>query len=127
MGEQKALWKQLTAGTAGGIAISLVGHPMDTIKVRLQTMPLPKPGEAPLFTSGLDCAIKTLKKEGPFGFYKGVTSPMYGSAALYAAYFYSFALGKRIFGDKTPFELFNAGCFSGIFSTAVMTPMEVNF
>lgn len=28
---------------AGGIAVTLVGHPFDTVKVRLQTQPIDKP------------------------------------------------------------------------------------
>jgi hypothetical protein len=28
-----AAWKDLTAGTVGGVAICLVGHPFDTLKV----------------------------------------------------------------------------------------------
>jgi hypothetical protein len=27
-------WKNLTAGTFGGMALTLVGHPLDTIKVK---------------------------------------------------------------------------------------------
>jgi solute carrier family 25 (mitochondrial carnitine/acylcarnitine transporter), member 20/29 len=50
---------------------------------------------------------------------------MLGSAALYAVCFSSFGLGKKLFGDKSPLQLFNAGCFSGVFSTVVMTPMEL--
>lgn len=34
-----AAWKEITAGTVGGVAICLVGHPFDTLKVRLQTQP----------------------------------------------------------------------------------------
>eukprot|EP01080_Neovahlkampfia_damariscottae_P007020 gene7020-11185_t len=118
-------WKNLTAGTAGGMSLTLVGHPLDTIKVRLQTMPKPGPGELPLYTSSTDCAKKTIAKEGPLGLYKGVTSPMLGSAALYAVQFASYGWGKKIFGDSSPFQLFNAGCFSGVLSTVVMTPMEL--
>ncbi len=41
-------WRDLVAGTAGGVAQTLSGHPLDTLKVRLQTMPTPAPGEAPM-------------------------------------------------------------------------------
>jgi hypothetical protein len=40
--------RDLVAGTAGGVAQTLSGHPLDTLKVRLQTMPTPAPGEPPL-------------------------------------------------------------------------------
>jgi hypothetical protein len=35
--------KDVFAGTCGGISVTLVGHPFDTIKVRLQTQPMDKP------------------------------------------------------------------------------------
>jgi hypothetical protein len=34
------------------------------IKVRLQTMPKPLPGQPPLFTGTWDCAVKTVRNEG---------------------------------------------------------------
>ena len=56
------------SGTVAGIAVCLVGHPFDTLKVRLQTQPVSKPVYNGLF----DCFMKTLKWEGLSGFYKGV-------------------------------------------------------
>ena len=32
-------------------------------QVRLQTMPTPEPGQKPMFTGTLDCAMKTIRKE----------------------------------------------------------------
>lgn len=40
------------------------GHPMDLVKVNMQTMPVPKAGEAPMYTSGIDCARKMIAKDG---------------------------------------------------------------
>jgi solute carrier family 25 carnitine/acylcarnitine transporter 20/29 len=37
------LAKDIFAGTMGGISVTLVGHPFDTLKVRLQTQPVDKP------------------------------------------------------------------------------------
>ncbi len=53
----------LIAGGVGGVCIVLVGHPLDTIKVRLQTQPKVGPGESPLFSGTLDCALKTVRNE----------------------------------------------------------------
>ena len=36
--------KNFVAGGVGGVAAVFSGHPFDTIKVRLQTMPMPPPG-----------------------------------------------------------------------------------
>ncbi len=55
--------KNLIAGGVGGVCIVLVGHPLDTIKVRLQTQPKVGPGESPLFTGTVDCAMKTIRNE----------------------------------------------------------------
>ena len=35
--------KDVTAGTVGGISVVAVGHPFDTLKVRLQTQSVTKP------------------------------------------------------------------------------------
>ena len=47
------------------------GHPLDTIKVRLQAMPSVA-GEAPLYSGMVDCAKKTVQAEGFTGLYKVV-------------------------------------------------------
>lgn len=60
--------KDVAAGTCGGVAICLVGHPFDTLKVRLQTQPT----ENPLYSGLFDCFKKTLKWEGIGGLYRGV-------------------------------------------------------
>jgi len=45
--------KSFLTGGFGGICNVLSGHPLDTIKVRLQTMPRPAPGEQPLYRGTL--------------------------------------------------------------------------
>ena len=35
--------KDVVAGTCGGVSVTLVGHPFDTLKVRLQTQSQAKP------------------------------------------------------------------------------------
>jgi solute carrier family 25 carnitine/acylcarnitine transporter 20/29 len=47
-------------------------------KVRLQTMPEVKPGESPLYKGTLDCAKKTIAREGFLGLYKGMAAPLVG-------------------------------------------------
>jgi len=60
--------KNVVAGTVAGIAVCLVGHPFDTLKVRLQTQPI----NNPVYSGLVDCFYKTLKWEGINGLYKGV-------------------------------------------------------
>jgi len=49
-----------------------VGHPFDTVKVRLQTT------QQAQFRGPLDCLVKTLQREGFAGLYKGATPPLVG-------------------------------------------------
>jgi solute carrier family 25 carnitine/acylcarnitine transporter 20/29 len=56
-------FKNFVAGGVGGACLVIIGHPPDTIKVQLQTMPRPKNGEKPMYTGALDCVKKTIKKE----------------------------------------------------------------
>lgn len=60
------------AGTIGGIAVVLVGHPFDTTKTRLQTAP------HGFYSCTRDCIRKTIQWEGFSGFYAGIWSPLTG-------------------------------------------------
>lgn len=55
--------KDIISGTAGGVAQVVAGHPLDTIKVRLQTQVLGPDGKFP-FAGMRDCARQTFHKEG---------------------------------------------------------------
>ncbi|KUI72552.1 Mitochondrial substrate carrier family protein L [Cytospora mali] len=60
------------AGVFSGIAKLSVGHPFDTIKVRLQT------SDTTRFSGPLQCLLQTLRNEGFYGLYKGATPPLVG-------------------------------------------------
>jgi solute carrier family 25 (mitochondrial carnitine/acylcarnitine transporter), member 20/29 len=65
-------YKGFVAGIFSGIAKLSVGHPFDTIKVRLQT------SQKAQFTGPLDCLMQTIRREGIAGMYKGATPPLLG-------------------------------------------------
>ncbi|KAH6929256.1 hypothetical protein HPB50_025376 [Hyalomma asiaticum] len=121
--------KDFFAGGFGGICLIFAGHPLDTIKVRLQTMPKPGPGESPRYTGTFDCAKKTVVREGVLGLYKGMAAPLTGVTPMFAVCFLGFGIGKKI-QQKHPEEeltlpqLFLAGMLSGVFTTAIMAPGE---
>ncbi|XP_030556076.1 congested-like trachea protein isoform X1 [Drosophila novamexicana] len=121
--------KSFITGGFGGICNVLSGHPLDTIKVRLQTMPRPAPGEQPLYRGTFDCAAKTIRNEGVRGLYKGMSAPLTGVAPIFAMCFAGYALGKRLQqrGEEAKLtypQIFVAGSFSGLFSTFIMAPGE---
>eukprot|EP00252_Welwitschia_mirabilis_P024532 TRINITY_DN7314_c0_g1_i1.p1 TRINITY_DN7314_c0_g1~~TRINITY_DN7314_c0_g1_i1.p1 ORF type:complete len:301 (-),score=51.58 TRINITY_DN7314_c0_g1_i1:695-1597(-) len=79
--------KDLVSGTVGGAAQLIVGHPFDTIKVKLQSQPMPAPGQKPLYTGAMDAVKQTVASEGPRGLYKGMGAPLATVAAFNAVLF----------------------------------------
>ncbi|KAL3838635.1 hypothetical protein ACJIZ3_023226 [Penstemon smallii] len=64
------LGTHVTASFAAGFVASVVSNPVDVIKTRVMNMKVEK-GAAPPYTGAIDCAMKTIKAEGPFALYKG--------------------------------------------------------
>ncbi|TRY67464.1 hypothetical protein TCAL_05277 [Tigriopus californicus] len=123
------LVKDFIAGGVGGSCSVLSGHPFDTIKVRIQTMPKPRLGEKPIYTGTFDCVIKTVKLEGFTGLYKGMGAPLVGVAPIFALMFMGFGFGKKIQQNDPDEELTNAqlgiaGGVAGVLTTVVMAPGE---
>lgn len=79
--------KDLTAGTIGGAAQLICGHPFDTIKVKLQSQPTPLPGQPPKYSGAFDAVKQTIAAEGPRGLYKGMGAPLATVAAFNAVLF----------------------------------------
>uniref|UniRef100_A0A914HJC0 Mitochondrial carnitine/acylcarnitine carrier protein n=1 Tax=Globodera rostochiensis TaxID=31243 RepID=A0A914HJC0_GLORO len=119
------------AGCVGGSCGIFLGHPFDTVKVRLQTMPKPAPGHPPLYSGAFDCFRKLIVREGFFALYKGISAPLVTVSPLFAVFFGTTALGKWLLqkelalGHKLDFfQYFAAGAFAGMFTTALMVPGE---
>lgn len=121
-------FKSFVAGGFGGVCCIATGHPLDTIKVRLQTMPQPIAGEAPLYHGTIDCVKKTVATDGLLGLYKGMGAPIVGVAPIFAICFFGYNLGKKFVAQNPEnlqkHEILAAGMFSGIFTTAIMAPGE---
>ncbi|GKU95747.1 hypothetical protein SLEP1_g9069 [Rubroshorea leprosula] len=79
--------KDLASGTVGGAAQLIVGHPFDTIKVKLQSQPAPLLGQPPKYAGAMDAVRQTLAAEGPRGLYKGMGAPLATVAAFNALLF----------------------------------------
>lgn len=65
----------------------------------------------------VDCATKTIQKEGVKGLYKGMSAPIAGVAPIFAISFFGFGVGKKLLQkEDQPLDntrLFLAGAFSG--------------
>ncbi|KAF9527341.1 mitochondrial carrier domain-containing protein [Crepidotus variabilis] len=124
--------KDLTAGTAGGIAQVLVGQPFDIVKVRMQTAP------KGTYSGMLHCAGGILRNEGPLAFYKGTLTPLLGIGVCVSIQFGALEYAKRIFADQnlkagrggeggrtlTGSQLFTSGIFAGLANGVVSGPVE---
>lgn len=110
----------LVSGSLGGIAGTVIGHPFDTVKVRIQTSNSSQ-------RSALDIFRSIMKNEGFRGLYRGVLPPVYSMAAVNA---YLFAVEGAI-SRKLDLESFGStGCFvSGFLAGAaqciIITPVEL--
>src|SRR5690625_736642 len=107
--------KNFFAGGFGGICLVAAGHPLDTVKVRMQTMPVTGSGQTPPYAGTFDCVGKILSREGAAGFYKGMATPLIGVTPLYSLTFFGYSLGKKLqtvpqsSGHHSSVQTFNAG------------------
>lgn len=116
----------IAAGTMGGLAVVLVGHPFDTTKTRLQTAPVG------FYTTTLDCVRKTLRWEGFAGFYTGIWSPITGQMFLRACSFTTFhnTLKYQISHDPNSNghanlqQLFISGAVAGFCLAFIESPID---
>ncbi|XP_061758846.1 mitochondrial carnitine/acylcarnitine carrier protein isoform X2 [Nerophis ophidion] len=121
--------KNFVAGGVGGACLLLAGHPLDTIKVRLQTQPKVSCAQYVVYTGTYDCFRKTVSKEGLLGLYKGMGAPLVGVAPMMAISFFGFGLGKQLQQTDsghplTHAQIFLSGCLAGVFTTVIVAPGE---
>jgi solute carrier family 25 carnitine/acylcarnitine transporter 20/29 len=118
--------KDFLAGGAGGSALVAVGHPFDTIKVRIQTDTVGR------YNGFFDCATKTMAEGGPMALYRGAVPVLCGVAPMYALCFLGYSFGQDIFCDPDAYTAENqkllqialAGATSAVFTTPIMAPGE---
>jgi len=114
----------ILSGTASGVAKLVVGHPFDTLKVRLQTE-----GGYGRFRGFTHCVTETLKTEGIRGLYKGGTPPLIGWGIVDSVMVGVYAATKRALGETSTNQLpisniLLAGMIGGWASVIVVTPIE---
>ncbi|CAH1102632.1 unnamed protein product [Psylliodes chrysocephalus] len=110
------------AGCVGGVAGVLVGHPLDTVRVNLQTQSMVNPK----YTGTLHCLKSLMAKEGIRGVYRGVSSPVAGVAGINAIVFGVYANVERNMGNAQSLsgQVVAAGV-AGLFSSVISSPMEL--
>uniref|UniRef100_A0A7N9CEP2 Solute carrier family 25 member 29 n=1 Tax=Macaca fascicularis TaxID=9541 RepID=A0A7N9CEP2_MACFA len=109
------------AGCAGGVAGVLVGHPFDTVKVRLQVQSM----EKPQYRGTLHCFKSIIKQESVLGLYKGLGSPLMGLTFINALVFGVQGNTLRALGHDSPLNQFLAGAAAGAIQCVICCPMEL--
>lgn len=113
---------EFAAGLAGGCAGVAVGHPFDTVKVKLQTQDY----KNPKYSGTWDCFSQTAKKDGLRGLYRGMASPMMGVGAINAVIFGVQAKTSRMFTDQDSLKThFASGVCAGLAQAFICSPVEL--
>ncbi|XP_045108907.1 solute carrier family 25 member 45-like isoform X3 [Portunus trituberculatus] len=116
----KDFWCDFVAGWLGGCAGLVVGHPLDTIKVRQQTLRK---------VSVLGGITNTFRYEGVRGFYKGMGFPLLATGTLNALFFGVYANTLRLISpgkDKPTYaQIFVSGCAGGLAQLVVACPVDL--
>eukprot|EP00299_Pterocystis_sp_00344_P007286 c2288_g1_i1.p1 GENE.c2288_g1_i1~~c2288_g1_i1.p1 ORF type:complete len:279 (-),score=17.69 c2288_g1_i1:230-1066(-) len=126
---QKSLFletlKNFIAGTTSGFSGKLVEYPFDTVKVLLQTQDPAKPS----YTGSIHCFFTTWRNHGIRGLYRGLLTPLLGSAMENAALFTSYGWIKSTVAANPNklsfFELVLCGIGTGVSVGFVLTPVEL--
>ena len=115
--------KDVFAGTCGGITVTLLGHPFDTVKVLLQT----QSSKNPVYSGAVDAASKVIKAEGVGGLYRGVMSPLAGQMFFRATLFFAYARAKEFVGTspEDPLSYAKAGAMAWMAGTFFESPIDL--
>ena len=88
----KEFRQDLICGSFSGVASWLIGHPLDSIKVRMQR------ADGANRVSMIGIMRSTMAKEGFCGFYKGGTPPLFFIPFINSIVFASYEFSKRQMG-----------------------------
>ncbi len=102
------------AGTCAGVAQVAIGHPLDTLKVRVQSAgQVVRGGGGGGGGDGLSTPTQalrtTLRREGVRGLYKGAASPLCGAMLQNAAAFLFWGVSKKAVARACPADTEGAG------------------
>ena len=117
------IWHRFVAGTASGVALVLVGHPLDTLKVKMQLAT----GASP---PSLGAVLRTvLASEGLRGFYRGFLPPLLFTGGINTVLWglqFSFtdALERSGNGGGAASRAMLAAIPSGLLVSVIVTPIE---
>lgn len=92
----EGLATQVVASCGAGILASVASNPIDVVKTRVMNMKV-EPGKAAPYSGALDCAVKTVRAEGPMALYKGFIPTVTRQGPFAIVLFLSLEQIKKVF------------------------------
>ncbi|CAL0311861.1 unnamed protein product [Lupinus luteus] len=92
------LGTHVTASFAAGFVASVASNPVDVIKTRVMNMRV-EPGAEPPYSGALDCALKTVRAEGPMALYKGFIPTISRQGPFTVVLFVTLEQVRKLFKD----------------------------
>ncbi|XP_049849754.1 mitochondrial basic amino acids transporter-like [Schistocerca gregaria] len=116
--------KDVSAGALTGVIGTVVGHPLDVIKLRLQ-------GEPGVYRSILGCGYAIFREANVRGLFRGLIPPMVNLTLLNSLAFGLYGNFKKLMSDRmsnyvasSKLQYFVMGCGVGFVTSLVSTPSE---
>lgn len=128
--------KDTLAGAVSAVAQTAVGHPFNTVKIRLQVA---GGGARSGFAGPVACAAALLRAEGPRALYAGMGSMLVGQQLTNITLFGSYQLCRRLLADdyayvgaaprpqrqQLSWAIPVAGCAAGLTNSFILCPVEL--
>ncbi|XP_061353478.1 mitochondrial uncoupling protein 5-like [Gastrolobium bilobum] len=92
------LGTHVTASFAAGFVAAVASNPVDVIKTRVMNMKV-EPGAEPPYAGALDCALKTVRAEGPMALYKGFVPTISRQGPFTVVLFVTLEQVRKLFKD----------------------------
>ncbi|XP_063601905.1 solute carrier family 25 member 32-like [Penaeus indicus] len=80
-------YEHLVAGVSGGVASTLILHPLDLLKIRFAVSDSSATATKPHYTGLTQALGQILRHEGIKGLYRGVTPNVWGAGSAWGLYF----------------------------------------
>lgn len=127
--EETSGYKEYVAGLLAGVATVVIGHPFDTVKVKLQKHNTEAHGMK--YKNGLHCTARIVKSEGVRGLYRGATSSFLGMAFESSLLFGIYSRTKQKLQEglqntrPQPQVIIPSAAYSGAIISFVLCPSEL--
>lgn len=92
------LGTHVVASFAAGFVAAVASNPIDVIKTRVMNMKV-EVGETPPYNGALDCALKTVRAEGPMALYKGFIPTISRQGPFTVVLFVTLEQVRKLFKD----------------------------